>query len=111
MTFTFIVDEQLPPGLAKLIREFGWQATHVRDLGLRGARDAAIWELAKSQSAVLITKDEDFAAMCLQSADAPQVVWIRTGNTGNRALHAVFTREWQALLGALETGDRLIEIS
>jgi predicted nuclease of predicted toxin-antitoxin system len=36
------------------------QATHVFDIGLERAKDETIWEHARDENAVLMTKDEDF---------------------------------------------------
>ena len=58
----FLIDAQLPPGLAHWLIRQGRAAEHVADLDLADAEDAAIWLKAKSLSAILITKDEDFVA-------------------------------------------------
>ena len=40
----FIVDNQLPPALARLIQsDLGEEAMHVADLGLRDATDSELW--------------------------------------------------------------------
>jgi predicted nuclease of predicted toxin-antitoxin system len=38
----FIIDAQLPPSLAIALREAGYDAAAVREIGLREAKDAAI---------------------------------------------------------------------
>ena len=72
----FVVDAQLPPALARLLREAGCDAFAVREIGLREANDAEIWRYAVQQQAAIITKDEDFAERCLYSRDQPVIVWI-----------------------------------
>jgi uncharacterized protein with PIN domain len=57
----FLVDAQLPPLLAEALRQAGCEAVHVIDLGLQAASDEQIWDEAISRSAVLVTKDRDFA--------------------------------------------------
>ena len=81
----FIVDAQLPPALARLLRESGCDASAVREIGLREANDAEIWRYAVQQQAAIITKDEDFAERCLYSRDQPVILWLRIGNTSNQA--------------------------
>jgi predicted nuclease of predicted toxin-antitoxin system len=73
----FVVDAQLPPALARLLREAGCDASAVREIGLREASDAKIWRYAVQQQAAIITKDEDFAERCLYSRDLPVIVWLR----------------------------------
>jgi predicted nuclease of predicted toxin-antitoxin system len=72
----FIVDAQLPPALARLLRENGYDAFAVREIGLREANDAEISRYAVQQQAAIITKNEDFAERCLHSRDQPVIVWI-----------------------------------
>ena len=45
----FVVDAQLPPALARLLREAGCDAFAVREIGLREASDAEIWRYAVQQ--------------------------------------------------------------
>ena len=42
----FLVDAQLPPGLARWLADQGHSAQHVNDLGLAGAEDSVIWNHA-----------------------------------------------------------------
>ena len=67
----FLVDAQLPPALAHWLREGGHEAEHVEDTGLREANDGAIWAHAVQSGAIIVTKDEDFAARSVQDATAP----------------------------------------
>lgn len=46
----------------------------VRELSLREAEDETIWEAAKRDGYIVITKDEDFAQMAWQLGPPPQVL-------------------------------------
>ncbi len=69
----FLVDAQLPPALARWLVAQGHEADHVADLGLGGASDTAIWNLALRTGAVIVTKDEDFAQRQALSGGGPKV--------------------------------------
>jgi predicted nuclease of predicted toxin-antitoxin system len=56
----FLVDAQLPPAVARWLRDAGHDAQAVREAGLREAEDDAIWKHALAAGAAIITKDEDF---------------------------------------------------
>jgi predicted nuclease of predicted toxin-antitoxin system len=73
----FLVDAQLPPALARWIASQGHQASHVFDLGFHTADDPVIWERARSESTVIISKDEDFVDHWLLSAEP--VNWFGFG--------------------------------
>ena len=107
----FLIDAQLPPALATWLQQAGHEAAHVRDVGLREAEDAAIWDHAMQTGAVLITKDEDFVARATHAAGKPPVVvWLRVGNTTNRALLAWMEARLPAVLELLNQGNRLVEV-
>ena len=105
-----IVDAQLPPALAAALRETGQEATAVREIGLREAKDTAIWQYALQNNAAILTKDEDFAERCLCSTNAPVVVWLRIGNPTNPALLNWFLPLLPAVLARILAGDKLIEV-
>jgi len=58
-----VIDAQLPPSLAEALRRVGCDAVAVREIGLRDAKDAAIWQYALQNNAAILTKDEDFAGL------------------------------------------------
>jgi len=100
----FLVDAQLPPSLARWLREAGHEAEHVEDVGLREANDGAIWAHALRSGAVLVTKDEDFAARSALTAITPMIVWLRIGNTTNRALLTWIEPRLPGIAGLLAQG-------
>jgi len=105
-----IVDAQLPPSLASALRDAGCEAVAVREIGLREAKDSAIWQYALENQAAILTKDEDFAQRCLSGVNPPVVVWLRIGNATNPVLLGWFLPLLPAVLSRLEAGDKLIEV-
>jgi predicted nuclease of predicted toxin-antitoxin system len=106
----FIVDAQLPPALAVWLRGKGHDAAAVREIGLREAKDAVIWEYAAASRAIIVTKDEDFALMSAARPEGPQILWVRTGNLVTRLLLSRFETAWPQLTAHFEGGARLVEL-
>jgi predicted nuclease of predicted toxin-antitoxin system len=106
----FLVDAQLPPGLAIALRELGHETEHVFEIGLVSASDARIWHHATERSATIITKDSDFAFRRRMSETGPAVVWLRFGNTTSRALVENLLPFLPEILTAIEAGESLIEV-
>lgn len=77
---------------------------------MQTAGDAALWEHARKDDAVIISKDEDFVDRWLLSDVPVALIWIRKGNCSNHALMAWFEPLWSAALTRLEQGERLIEL-
>lgn len=57
----FLVDANLPRSLVDLISRLNHQVEFVRDIGMSDAPDSAVAERAQKTSAVLLTRDLDFA--------------------------------------------------
>ena len=106
----FLVDAQLPPALARFIESNGHEASAVREVGLREATDAAIWEFAEQGNWIIVTKDEDFVQRVLLQAEGPRVVWLRIGNSTKSVLVAWFEPLFANTLRELAAGERLIEL-
>jgi predicted nuclease of predicted toxin-antitoxin system len=106
----FLIDAQLPPALALWLRDDGHEAEHIEDVGLRTADDAAIWAHALRTGAIIMTKDEDFAARSAREAGGPGIVWLRVGNTTNRALRAWIEPRLPGTAKLLVQGSRLVEV-
>ena len=105
-----LVDAQLPPGLARWISDHGHQATHVFEISLQTGDDQVIWEHARRQNAVIISKDEDFVDRWLLDETPVVLIWIRKGNCSNEALMTWFEPLWPETLRRLEEGERFIEL-
>ena len=106
----FLVDAQLPPSLAAALRQAGCDAVAVREIGLREAKDAAVWQYALQNNTAILTKDEDFAERCLRSQNPPVVVWLRIGNATNPVLLGWFLPLLPTVMARIQGGDRLIEV-
>ncbi|MBI3800570.1 MAG: DUF5615 family PIN-like protein [Deltaproteobacteria bacterium] len=57
----FLIDADLPRSTKGLLQRYGHEATDVRDVGLRAAKDPAIAALAQAHQSCLITGDFGFA--------------------------------------------------
>ncbi|MDX6614359.1 MAG: hypothetical protein QOD75_3545 [Blastocatellia bacterium] len=106
----FLVDAQLPPALANWLTQQGHTAQHVDELGLRNADDAVIWNWGLSRKAIIVTKDEDFAERTSRTTSGPVIVWLRKGNSTNRALLEWLEPRWTQVMLLLDAGNRLIEV-
>lgn len=81
-----LIDAQLPPALARLLREHGHEADHVTDIGPGDTPDHDLWRFALANESVIVTKDEAFSNMIARGGEAPAVVWVRAGNTRRAVL-------------------------
>ncbi|HEX7885740.1 MAG TPA: DUF5615 family PIN-like protein [Phenylobacterium sp.] len=106
----FIIDAQLPPGLADWIERRGHEAQHVYRISRVDAPDALIWELALEQGAIVVTKDHDFVEWATKRHPAPPIVWVRLGNAANAPLTARVEAVWDQIVADLESGAQVVEV-
>jgi predicted nuclease of predicted toxin-antitoxin system len=105
------IDAQLSPSLAPWITaELGVEAYSVKRLGLRDATDREIFEAARQSSAVVLTKDADFARLLDERGPPPQVLWVTLGNTSNSRMRDVLRRSLPSAVTLLSAGEALVEI-
>lgn len=75
-----LFDQNLSPRLPSFLADLYPDSAHVRDLGMRDATDTVIWEYAKANGFVIVSKDSDFQARSLLYGHPPKVIWLRVGN-------------------------------
>ena len=75
-----LFDENLSPALPGQLAGLFPDSVHVRDLGLVGADDLALWRAAAEQGLVLTTKDDDFVELSILRGAPPKVLRITLGN-------------------------------
>ncbi|MCY7277330.1 MAG: DUF5615 family PIN-like protein [Phormidesmis sp. CAN_BIN44] len=109
---TIWVDAHLSPAIATWITAtFGITASALRDLGLRDAEDPEIFETAKSQAVIFLTKDSDFVDLIDRFGSPPQIIWLTCGDTSNARLREILGKTLSRALELLESGEALVEIS
>ena len=61
LSLRFITDEDIPRSTARVLRDAGFDAVDVRDVGLRGKSDQEVFEFAQVEKRLLITCDMRFS--------------------------------------------------
>ncbi|ALF55467.1 hypothetical protein ACX27_25775 [Nostoc piscinale CENA21] len=109
---TIWIDAHLSPAIATWISNtFGITALALRDVGLRDAEDLEIFEAAKTQGVIFVTKDSDFVDLVERLGTPPQIIWLTCGNTSNSRLQEILIATLPKALELLRTGEKLVEIS
>ena len=77
----YVVDANLSPRLAELLRDAGHDAVHVRDIGLRTASDDEIIDYAISTDRIVISHDTDFGTLlAYRELSKPSFILIRSSD-------------------------------
>ena len=93
-----LVDENLSPRVARLLRDAGHDAAHVVEVGLGNTDDPLILGAAADDARTIVTADTDFGALlAARGTSSPSVVMLRssdhlTPDEQARLVSAVLTR-------------------
>ena len=97
MSIRLLLDGNLSERLLPLLSDRFPDSGHVRLKGLGGADDLVIWEKARSEGALLVTKDEDFLRLSVTRGFPPKVICLAIGNAGNAATAALMLDHKEAI--------------
>jgi len=108
----FWIDAQLPPQLASwLSQTFKVEAYALRDLQLRDAEDEQIFQKARQQGIVLISKDSDSSSWCAFGyASATALRDLRQCHQ-TVACKIFLTQVFLRALELLVSGEAIVEIA
>ena len=79
-----LYDENLSPKLVVALADIFPDSVHVARMGLGSGSDNDVWEFAKNNSFILVSKDSDFYDKSVLFGHPPKIIWIRRGNCSNR---------------------------
>ena len=71
-----LFDHNLSPKLVRRLSDAFPDSAHVSARGLDTATDKVIWEHARDNAFVIVTKDADFGEFSLVWGVPPQIIWI-----------------------------------
>jgi predicted nuclease of predicted toxin-antitoxin system len=89
-----LFDHNLSPSLVNLLRDLYPDSSHVYTLGLECVRDTEVWEYAKREGFLIVTKDADFSDLSLLRGFPPKIIWIRRGNCKTADIEAILRNHY-----------------
>lgn len=75
-----LLDENLSRRIVPFLQTAFPGSSQVALLGLEGASDSEIWQYAKDNGFVIVSRDSDFQERSLVAGHPPQVVWLKIPN-------------------------------
>jgi predicted nuclease of predicted toxin-antitoxin system len=87
-----LFDQNLSHRLVTALRHDYPDSRHVREVGLKDAPDAAVWQYAAQHGLTILTKDADFHQRSFLFGHPPKVIWIRSGNCSTATIEALLRR-------------------
>jgi len=107
----FLVDAQLPYGIALFLRDKGFDALHTNDLpDKERTLDNQIRSISISENRIVITKDYYFVDSYILIKVPKKLLIVTTGNIRNKQLFDLWRNNWELIVNLFETWD-FVELS
>lgn len=90
-----LFDHNLSPALVSRLQDLYDGSDHVYRLNLDCVPDTDVWEYAKREGFLIVTKDADFSDISLLRGFPPKVIWIRRGNCKTADIEAMLRSHYE----------------
>jgi len=101
----YLIDANLPYHFSLWNNE---EFIHVFDINDE-MTDEEIWDFAKENNLIIVTKDADFSGRILLSNPPPKVIHLKIGNMKMSEFHSFINRNWSLLLRLIEE-NKLVKV-
>ncbi len=97
-----LFDENLSYKLVALLIDLFPGSIHVRDVGLKAADDPSVWDYAKNNRLMIVSKDSDMHQRSFVYGHPPKIVWIRLGNCSTSDVEGLLRGHFAVIKGFYE---------
>jgi predicted nuclease of predicted toxin-antitoxin system len=88
-----LFDENLSPKLPNRLSDLFPNSIHVRDVGMKATTDPIVWDYAKDNDLMIVSKDADMHDLSLLFGNPPKVIWLRLGNCSTLQVEQLLRQE------------------
>src|SRR5918998_5850487 len=92
-----LFDENLSHKPVRRLADLFPGSTHVRDIGLKAADDPVVWEYAKNNDLMIVSKDSDMHQRSFVFGYPPKIVWVRLGNCSTSDVEKLLRENFAAI--------------
>jgi predicted nuclease of predicted toxin-antitoxin system len=92
-----LFDQNLSPRLIRHLADLYPDSTHVHLIGLDAAPDPLIWQYARDNNFIIVTRDADFSDLNMILGFPPKVIWMRRGNCTTGEIETILRSNYEAV--------------
>jgi predicted nuclease of predicted toxin-antitoxin system len=92
-----LFDENLSPKLPNRLGDLFQNSLHVRDIGMKATIDPIVWNYAKDNDLMVVSKDADMHDLSLVFGNPPKVIWLRLGNCSTLQVENLLRQHFEAI--------------
>jgi predicted nuclease of predicted toxin-antitoxin system len=92
-----LLDQNLSPRLVDALDDVYPDSAHVQSLSLDRSPDTPLWNFARDNGFVIVSKDVDFSDRSALVGHPPKVIWIRLGNCTTADIESALRRHHEQI--------------
>jgi predicted nuclease of predicted toxin-antitoxin system len=92
-----LLDENLSDRIIPRIKDLYPDSAHVKTLGLTNTDDALIWEYAKANNFVIVSKDADFHQRSFLYGHPPKFIYLHIGNSRTSKIVQILRDDFETI--------------
>ncbi len=92
-----LFDQNLYHKLVRRLADLFPDSIPVREVGLKESEDPVVWEYAKPQGLMIVSKDADFHQRSFVLRFPPKVMWVRLGNCTTAKVEQVIRKNFDSI--------------
>lgn len=97
-----LLDENLSRRMVPFLQASYPGSTQVALVGLERSDDRIIWEYARLNGYIIVTRDADFEELSTLLGRPPQVIWLRVANQSKTGILNLLAANYDMIATALE---------
>ena len=92
-----LFDENLSHKLSDRLSDLFPNSLHVRNVGMKATTDSVVWEYAKENDYIIVSKDVDMHDLSLVLGSPPKVIWIRLGSCSTSQVENLIRQNFETV--------------
>jgi predicted nuclease of predicted toxin-antitoxin system len=103
-----LLDQNLSRKLIPQLEAIYPGSTHLTSVLPESSDDAEIWQFAKANDFIIVTKDDDFEQRSVLEGHPPKVIWIRLGNCATSDVASLLLRSSKVIFAFSDDKEKSI---
>ncbi|BAZ30300.1 hypothetical protein NIES4074_27560 [Cylindrospermum sp. NIES-4074] len=103
-----LLDENLSDRIISQITDLYPESVHVKTLALIQSEDLLIWEYAKANNFVIVSKDSDFHQRSILYGHPPKFIYLRIGNCPTSRIVQILRNNYATIIQFYNTEQESI---
>jgi len=101
-----LFDQNVSPDLVHRLQDLFPGSEHVFRLNLHEVDDTVLWQFARENDFIVVSKDVDFSELSMIHGFPPKLLWLRIGNCRTSDVEDLIRSNFEFISRLVEDNDR-----